>query len=302
MLDVLVTIAPLFLLIATGACLRLAGLADDRWTAALNEYGLCAAFPALILQNLTTLPDATSVPFALVAANLIILNVFLFGVHALARALGASPPLAASLAVCGTYGNIAYLGLPFLAAVLPGTETSAIYHAAVYLVVLFTSGIALLETVRGGRIAPWALVASVGRNPLTLAIGLGLALAAAGIRLPGPMARGVNMLAASASPAVLVSLGVFVGRGVGLDRDVWAAALLTAVKLVALPGLFVLVWVVQGRDPAARVSVLQAAMPVGLTGFALSQRYPLERRVIAYAVTLSTLLSAFTLPLLTHWL
>jgi predicted permease len=302
MLDVLVTIAPLFLLIAAGACLRLARLADDRWTTALNQYGLCAAFPALILQSLTTLPDATTVPLALIATNLLVLNVFLFGIHALARALGASPSLAASLAVCGTYGNIAYLGLPFLAAVLPGSEASAIYHAAVYLVVLFTSGIGLLETVRGGRVAPWALLTALTRNPLTLSIGIGLALAATGIRLPAPLAKGVSMLAASASPTVLISLGVFVGQGVGLDRDVWAAALLTAVKLVALPALFLLVYVAQGRDPAARVSVLQAAMPVGLTGFALAQRYPLEKRVIAYAVTLSTLLSALTLPLLTHWL
>ncbi|MFA6109112.1 MAG: AEC family transporter [Candidatus Latescibacterota bacterium] len=296
MLAVLLVISPLFLVIGLGILLRAVRLADDRWTDVLNRYGLYAGFPALIVKSLTDLPSIEAIPVTAVALNLAGLNLFLFGTYGLARWLGAGRSLAASLAICGTYGNIAYLGLPFIVSVLPGSEATVIAHIAVYLVVLFTSGILLLEHLRGTRLSLAAMALSLLRNPLTLAILVGLALVAGGVRLPVPLAKAIGLVAASASPTVLLSLGIFVGQGVGLDRDLPRALLLTAVKLLALPTLFAAAWLGLGRDPAMQVSVLQAGMPVGLTGFALAQIYPLEQRAVAYAVTLSTVLSALTLP------
>lgn len=293
---VLLTIAPLFLVIGLGVLLRAVRLADDRWTDVLNRYGLYAGFPALIVKSLTDLRSVETIPVAAVALNLAGLNLFLFGTYGVARRLGAGRNLAASLAVCGTYGNIAYLGLPFIVSLLPGSEAAVIAHIAVYLIVLFTSGILLLEHVRGTRLSPATMALSLLRNPLTLAILVGLALVVVGIRLPDPLARAIGLVAASASPTVLLSLGIFVGRGVGLDRDLPRALLLSAVKLLALPALFAATYLGLGPDPALKVSVLQAGMPVGLTGFALAQIYPLEQRAVAYAVTLSTVLCTLTLP------
>jgi predicted permease len=120
------------------------------------------------------------------------------------------------------------------------------------------------------------------------------------IVFPKPAMTALGMLGASASPAVLVSLGIFMGQGFILNKTLFYSAGLTLAKLVLLPLLFILVLKATGLygSDAARVSVLEAGMPCGLTAFALSQSYPMDRDCIAQAVIISTFLSMITLPLL----
>ena len=66
-----------------------------------------------------------------------------------------------------------------------------------------------------------------------------------------------------------------------------------------LPGIFYLVAVHTGwlKGMDLQASILEAAMPVGLTPYALSQQYRLDTTFTARVVLLSTSLSLILLPL-----
>lgn len=289
---------PLFLLIAAGALIRAVKLADERWTGVLNCYGLYIAFPALIIKSLaeTSAPGPSDLMLLLV--NIVLLNIALLLFYKLAKFFHADGPTAAALGICGFYGNVAYLGLPFIAAAMPGSAKPAILLVPTYLLVLFTTGIMLLEKLKGEHHHIGQILANTFKNPLMIAAIAGLIIQALHSTLPAPIGKTLSIAAASASPTVLVGLGVFLAQGIKINRDFALAGLLTALKILVLPFLFFAVWKIFGLNETFKVSILDAAMPVGLTSFALSQIYPVNKPMTAYAVILSTLISVITLPFL----
>ncbi len=72
----------------------------------------------------------------------------------------------------------------------------------------------------------------------------------------------------------------------------------TLVAMLVLPGLF---WGLLQFSPIApeqlRASVLDAAMPMGLTPYALSVQYKLKTTLVTRIVVLGTLLSMIIIPL-----
>jgi predicted permease len=52
-----------------------------------------------------------------------------------------------------------------------------------------------------------------------------------------------------------------------------------------------------GLGDARAVTVVEAAMPLAVTPFALSSMYPMDREVLVTSIFVTTLLSALTLPL-----
>ena len=105
------------------------------------------------------------------------------------------------------------------------------------------------------------------------------------------------MLSASASPVVLVSLGIFLARKIPL-HSIWRSALmLSAVRLFIVPALFFALAAVTKSIEQYQVTVVEAAMPLAITPFALSSMYPLDRPLIVTVIFLTTVSSLLTLPL-----
>jgi malonate transporter len=298
MLQIFLTSLPIFLLIGFGCLIRLVRLADEGWVGILNKYGLYIAYPALIVKNLVELGALNPALIKLLLLNVILLNVVLMVIYLLARLFKCRAELAATFAVCGFYGNIAYLGFPFITSVYPGTEGSVILHIAIYVFVMFSSGIFLLEKLKSDAMPLKEIAVSILKNPLVASLLLGLGLRGLHVPVPAPVKQALGMAAASASPVVLVALGIFMGRGLRADRDLFHAGILTGLKIVLLPGIFLGWAALWAPGGGFNVSILESAMPVGLTAFALSQIYPMNRNVAAYAVIMSTILSMITLPIL----
>jgi predicted permease len=96
---------------------------------------------------------------------------------------------------------------------------------------------------------------------------------------------------------VLVSLGIFLTRRIPLRSVLRPALIITALRLAVAPALFYAAAALTGETAAFRTAVLEAAMPLAITPFALSSMYPLDRNVIVTAIFLTTLLSVVTIPL-----
>ena len=196
------------------------------------------------------------------------------------------------------FGNIGYLGFPYISAMIPGSEGMISMHISIYNVILFTLGIAHLEHTKGHLTCKRTILRKIIGNPLLISVAVGLMILLTGIRLPDFINKSIALLYKSATPVVLFALGVFLYRKSNWRE--WMPHILgmTAIRLFFVPGLFLLAMVLFAPGANFRVSVLEAGMPLALTPFALAEEYPLEREVIAPAVLLSTLLSPLTLTAL----
>ncbi len=297
MIAVFFVTLPIFLIILAGFIFKKVNLAQDSWTEALNGFVLNAAFPAVIINSLT-IPGALSVVSpSVILANIFLLNALLFSIYFLLRFLRVDKSTAAAVSICAWYGNTAYLGMPFVTSLIPGSAGAVSVHIAIYLVVLFTSGLFILEHASGKPISPIPLMKSLLNNPMSIAILLGLVVQFAGLEVPRVFRKTMDMLGASSSPAILFGLGIFMARGFAVDNTLVKASLLSIVKIAIVPFLFVLIDRFAGLGDGFRVSTLEAAMPIGLSAFAFTGRYPIDKRVIATAVIVSTLVSVVSLPL-----
>lgn len=297
MSDILGAILPLFLIIGLGVLLRALRIANEQWVTILNRYGLYVGLPALVLNSLLKAGGAQVLNWNLIGLNTLLLLGILLLTLGVTRVLRLRLSLANTFVVGVFFGNIGYLGYPFISGLIPGSEALISIHIALYNILLFSAGLLVLELSRGDNACCGDIPRRLAANPLVLAIVLGLLFLISGLRPPPFINKGIGMLAASAPPVVLFSLGVFLFRPLPRGRVLGSALLLCGLRLLAVPLLFLACshWLQPG--PAFRVSILEAGMPMAIVHFALAEEYALEKDVIAAAITVSTVLSLFSLSL-----
>lgn len=260
----------------------------------LNRYALYVGFPALVARGLL-LPSST-IPrqpaFWLlwpVALTLLLLVV----PRARRSALGLGL----------AFGNVAYLGLPYVLAVMgEGMAGPAALAVAVHVTGAVTVGPAVLARASGTSGGTLDIVRRIARQPLFWAPVLGLTLRAGAPQVRVVAADVLQPFAASAAVVALFLLGLHVfterARVRGVGREVFS---LVGLRMLLAPAVvFGLAWtaVTLGWLPAnlARVHVLLAAMPLAITTFSMAHDAQVQPDRVAGAVVVSSILAAVMLP------
>jgi len=134
-------------------------------------------------------------------------------------------------------------------------------------------------------------------NPILLGIYAGGIAKVLGIAPTGIVKQIADMLAASAVPCALVSLGLALHR-YPMRGDFGPALLISTLKLGVHPAIvFALTRILPMPPVWADVAVVFAAMPCGINAYLLAQRYRVGVAAAAGAVSLSTAASLFTVSL-----
>jgi len=134
-------------------------------------------------------------------------------------------------------------------------------------------------------------------NPILLGIYAGGIAKLAGWMPGGMPKQTLDMIAASAVPCALISLGLALHR-YPIRGDVGPALLITTLKLLVHPALvYALTFVLPMPPVWAGVAVAFAAMPCGINAYLLAQRYGVGVTASASAVSLSTALSLITVTM-----
>lgn len=306
--DLLPLLIVLFGLLAVGQVLRQTGAVPTNAADVLARVILTVTMPALIV---VILADARFEP-ALVPAVLAC-TVALFSAVALAvlfmRARGAARPTQGTAGLVSAFGNTAFLGVPFILAVMPGSRGAA--TAAVIIdtidttILLLTFGIAFAGAMakpRGPAVGPLAprLLRGLGallRQPMIVAAILGTTLAGLGVALPAALAGPLRQV--GQTTAVLAFLAI----GVGLDlRSLRGQAVplagISAIKLIVAPVIACLVLLaLDVRGDIARAAVLQSAMPTAVVSAIIATNAGCDAQLGAAASVVTVLLSLLTLPL-----
>lgn len=301
MLQIFTIIAPLFLIIFMSALVQKVTKVGDRWSDVLNEFAFKVGLPSLIFSVLVQTPFSFQEQAEILLVNSGFFLIAFPFIALLGRALRLSPKMFRTFFICCVFFNMAYLGIPVITQISgPQALPQISIIIAIHLFWLFTIGIGYLEHLEAKKSTQ--VLADILRkflkNPLLIAVLLGITVSALQIPVPEIIQQPLEMIGASVTPLVLIVIGFFIGSSkVGYPSH-WVPVLLFSVMtLFILPAGMYFGLQLSGYDPSRFfISILEIAMPIGITPFAFADQYDLDKTFIARAVVLSTILSAFSLP------
>jgi malonate transporter and related proteins len=302
MLTAILTVIPIFAVIIAGyICGRFALLGPSA-SVELNRYVVYLALPALLFEVLVTADWRT----LLQPGFIIAFAVGSFGIFGLTLAVrikrGHSLSDAAIDGLNAGYANAGYIGIPLCETVY-GREILPLATIAVLLTVcvLFAVALIVIEIGRQNEARPHHLAlkvaAALARNPLLVAPVMAVAWSATGLPLPLAVKSFVHMMAGSATPCALMSLGLFLSaRKAKASRPSKAAFAFAGLKLLGQPVLTgVAAYLFRLPPGAAGMAVLMAALPTGTGPFMLAEYYDREAAITSHTILLSTAASVVSL-------
>lgn len=292
-------VAPVFGLIGLGYVASLSGHLRERAAEGLSEYVFGLAVPVLIFKTLAEaqLP-AEGQPWGYWIAYFTgAFIVFALGMVAAKRLFGRDHTESVIQGFTSGQANTVFVGVPLiLQAFGPEGAVPLFLLIAIHLPIMMVVATVLTE----GASVGFSLkgLAKLGRmlafNPILLGIYAGAIAKIVGYAPGGLLKQTLDMLAASAVPCALVSLGLALHR-YPIRGDLGPAIVITALKLVVHPAIVYSLTRVLPMPPVwADVAVVFAAMPSGVNAYLLAQRYKAGVTASASAVSLSTALSLFT--------
>ncbi|MFG1417418.1 AEC family transporter [Xanthobacter sp. V0B-10] len=295
--DIAVIILPVFGMVAIGYGAARAGLVSEKASDGLAEYVFNLALPVLIFRTLSEakLPEAQpwGYWFAYFAGAFLV-----FGLAMLAarRLFGRGHQEAVIHGFAAGQANTVFVGVPLILKAYGEEGAVPLFLLiAIHLPIMMVAATLLLE---GGAGFSPATLKRLGRqlalNPILVGIYAGGIAQLLGVHATGIPRQLVDLLSASATPCALVSLGLSL-RHYGMSGDVRPPILIAFLKLVVHPGaVFLLTLVLPMPRVWAGVAVLFAAMPSGINGYLLAQRYGVAVTTTTSAVSLSTACAVVT--------
>lgn len=297
---------PVFALILTGWLAARGGALGPAATDALNRYVVYLSLPALLFRAMAQAdPGQMHWGFAAAFAGGIAIT---FATLVLTRRRHGRLTDRSIEGLAASYTNAGYMGIPLCLALFgPASLAPAVISTLLTACVLFGAAIALVELDQHRDRSPGTTLLKVARalarNPLLVAPLLGLASTLSGVAAPAGLDRYLELLAASASPCALVTIGLFLAQaepgGAG-----GAVGRLVAGKLLLQPAVTaILAFLVFPMPPMwAWCAVLMSALPIGTGPFMLGRLYGRDARATSRAILLSTVLSVPTVSLLVAWI
>ncbi len=297
---------PIFGVVALGWAAVLARLATPAFLDALGAFSFRFALPALVFRLISGQPlDRSFNPVFyggyLASGSLIFALAF-----ALSRMIDRrDAAIAGAHATTTTVSNLGFLGPPLVLAFFGERGAGPLAMAILAeVMVLLSLGGAIMAGSRGsGTGIGSLLLRGTVLNPVVMAIALGAACAATGVRPPLPVDRFLSFLGGAAGPTALFAVGGSLAVQRFDRKTAVAAAVMSGTKLVAYPALvwFMLGQVLQLEAFWVRVAVLLASLPSAGSNYVFAQRYAADEDCVSAAIVLSTVVSVASVPF-TAWL
>ncbi|MEO6565014.1 MAG: AEC family transporter [Casimicrobiaceae bacterium] len=208
----------------------------------------------------------------------------------------------------GVFPNTGYMGVPLLVALL-GTAAAGPAIVTILVDLLFTSSLCIALSrlsaagTHGAGVAARNALIGVAANPMPWSIVLGGVSSALGLSLWKPVDQTIGLLADSASPVALFTIGAVLARSQMQSRgatpleDYVPVALIKLIVhplLVLAVGIAAIDFGVPLDRSALTVIVLVAALPSASNVAMLAERFDADNGRVARIILLSTALAFFT--------
>lgn len=297
-------VAPVFALIAAGYVAVLFRFVSETANKGISEFAFSIAIPALLFRTVVISEFPAVSAFHVWGAYYGSLALVWFAALLISRLLRQEREDGPVFAIGSVYGNIVMLGIPLTLSALGSQAAGPMaLILSVNTPLLWLCGtlqMAWTDRKRSGSAVSLVLpiVLDLARNPIMIALGLGLLWRLTGLGLHPVVDRTVELLAQAGSPTALIALGInlfrFEIRGAKLG-----IVAICVLKLLAMPALaWILAQLLQLPPLVTAVVVLFAAMPTGANAYIFAIQYQRLVNPVSGSVALGTLLAAATLPVI----
>lgn len=301
MLAILVTVAPVFLLIAVGWTTVKIGYLPGGLADALNGFAVKIAVPVLLFRALERLDLSTAFsPPLLFSFYTGAFSCFVIGIILARRLFARQPGEAVAVGFAATFSNSVLLGLAIVERSHgTGPLTPSFGIIALHAPMIYAVGMVTMELMRRNGRSLTETLSVAGRaiivNPIMLGILCGAIVNVTGHWLPAPVMAAVDMIAQAAIPVALVGIGAAMTR-YQLRADLPEAGMVAALSLIVHPAIaFVLTHYVFALPPdMVRAAVTLAAMPPGMNIYLFAVMYDRAVNLAASAFLLATTFSVLT--------
>ena len=209
-------------------------------------------------------------------------------------------------AQCSVIGNTGFLGVPLLTALLEPEAAGPVLMVLAIDLIVFSSLITLIITgAREGHLSRRifkTLALGLLKNPMIVAMVLGLATSTARITLPVPVDEFLTILGAAATPAALFAIGASLAPKTTERLSV--ALWLSFAKLVLHPlAVAIAALMIFKVEPfAAGVMIAAASLPVAGNVYILARNYGVAPQRVSASILISTMVSIVTVSLVVGWI
>ncbi len=305
MIEIFLKTLPFFGLILLGFGAGRSGFFPPEATAYLTKFVFYFALSAMLFGFAANLSLADLLDWRAAAAYLWACAALYALVMAIATLRGNRLDTAVIEAHCAVIGNTGFLGVPLLVVLLgPASVPTVLLVLTIDMIVfssLFTMLIMFSREGRVDRSLPRKLGLAVSRNPMVMAMVLGLAWSSFGLNVPAIANEFLTLLGAAATPGALFAIGASLAdKKIERPRIVgW----LSFGKLVLHPVITAFAALILfGVEPqVAGVLIAAAALPVAGNVFILAQHYNTGVARVSATILVSTLVSILTIPLVVAW-
>lgn len=295
---------PIFLVMAVGWAFRRKGMLNDHFVSAANQFNYAVTLPVMLFRDLAAVDlygafDLRYVLFCAASSS-----ACFWAIWGLARLFVKDGSLRGAFVQASFRSSAAVMGLAFIeniygsSAMGPMMIIGAVPLYNIYSVLVLTfEGAGGEGEKSASKIAQAAK--GVAKNPIIIAIALGIAAAALPVSLPVFVNKTMDNVAKMATPLALVAMGAgFQGKeALAKIRPTLAASF---IKLVAQPAVFLPVAACLGFTGEKMVGILiMLAAPATPSCYIMAKNMGNDGDLTASIVVATTLLAAFTL---TGWI
>jgi predicted permease len=302
-MNVLNTLAPVFLIVALGALLKRARFISSQEVTGLNRLVYWVGLPCLLFFEITTASydfHAAGSTFLVVLAGLVVsLAVSYF----VARLLNISPSAVGTFVQGSFRSNLMYIGLPII---LYGSYNEPAYPAVkniALLVLAFTIPVYNIVAVvvllasqhRIDRRLPAKIFAQLVTNPVVIATVAAFLFSAIFEGLPLSISRTFEAVGQIALPLALLGIGGTLAKG-SIARKRLLALAASLIKVFIAPAfgfLFALLFFL--NPDQTRIALLFLACPAATISYIFAEQLEGDASLAAEIVLISTILSIASL-------
>ena len=294
-------ILPVFAVIVSGWLAGALGYVGRDLSDALIHFAYSVAMPALLIVTIAHEPARSLLAWRFLMAfgggSLICFAVVFAGLRAFG---GQGLAGAAMQGWAASMTNTGFVALPILQATYGSRAVLPAAIATMFVAVVMFPAAVLMQELdshgQGGPVfAPGKLARHVILNPMVLSTLAGVAWAAAGVPMPGPVNAYLQILADALTACALFAIGLGVSME-GLRASIARSAALAAVKLALMPLIVLGLAIALRLEPLYLIAaVVCAAVPTAKTVYILSGEYRCEETTVAATISLTTLCSIITL-------
>ena len=295
---------PIFLVMVIGWVLKQIGMLNDNFVTVANRFNFKVTLPFMLFRDISSVDikavfDLKFVLFCAVASS-----ICFWAIWGATKLFLRDHTMRGAFVQASFRSSAAVMGLAFISNIYGASAMGPLMIiGAVPLYNIYSVLVLTFEADHGdeardtGKIKQACI--NIAKNPIIIAIVLGLVVALAGIHFPTIVNKTVNSVAQMATPLALIALGAgFEGRKAlaKMKPTLWASA----IKRVIQPLIFLPVAAYLGFDGEKMIAILiMLAAPATPSCYIMAKNMKNDGVLTASIVVMTTLLAAFTL---TGWI